>query len=177
MTPVLILPGIYDSGPAHWQSRWETLHAGVTRVVQRDWDHPVCAEWLRTLEAAVAVLPEPPILVAHSLGCLLAAHWAARSPRAVRAMLLVAVPDPAGPNFPADASGFAPLPESIGARQATLVSSSDDPYSSAAFATARVRAWKTRHIEIGARGHINAESGLGDWPQGWAIVEGWREAR
>jgi predicted alpha/beta hydrolase family esterase len=174
MRPVLTLPGIYDSGPAHWQSRWEALHAHVTRVVQRDWDHPVCGEWMRALDAAVAAQAEAPILVAHSLGCLLAVHWAAQRSRAVHALLLVAVPDPHGPGFPRDAAGFAPLPANLNVPRATIVSSADDPYSSAAFTAECVHGWKTQHLALGARGHINADSGLGDWPQGWAIVEGWR---
>ncbi len=174
MRPVLTLPGIYDSGPAHWQSRWEALHSGVARVRQRDWAHPVCAEWLQALDAAVARLPVAPLLVAHSLGCLLAAHFVARGSRPVHALLLVAVPDPAGANFPADAKGFAPPPRSLGGCRATIVSSSDDPYSSTAFVDGRVRAWNAQHVALDARGHINAESGLGDWPQGWALVEALR---
>jgi predicted alpha/beta hydrolase family esterase len=174
MRPVLTLPGIYDSGPGHWQTHWEALHPGVIRVTQRDWNRPVCAEWMQVLDAAVAQQKTAPILVAHSLGCLLAAHWAARSERAVHAMLLVAVPDPAGPDFPGDAKGFAPLPPSLDGRRVTIVSSSDDPYSSAAFIGDRVRAWNAQHVSLGARGHINAESGLGSWREGWAIVEAWR---
>jgi predicted alpha/beta hydrolase family esterase len=174
MRPVLTLPGIYDSGPAHWQTRWEALHPAVARVRQRDWDRPVCREWLAALDAAVARLDEAPIIVGHSLGCLLAAHWAAQSDRSVHATLLVAVPDPAGPNFPRDASGFAPIPPSLGRRRVTIVSSADDPYSSAAFTASLVHAWDAGHVALGPRGHINAESGLGDWPEGWAIVEAWR---
>jgi uncharacterized protein len=178
MRPVLTLPGIYSSGPAHWQSLWEASHPRVARVPQRDWDRPVCTEWMQALDQAVAALDEPPILVAHSLGCLLAVRWAGQSARPVHAMLLVAVPDPEGPNFPGDAVGFAPLPQALGARRVTIVRSADDPYSSASFTASRVDTWNARHVAVGARGHINAESGLGDWPQGWAIVEAWRnEAR
>lgn len=171
MRPVLTLPGIYNSGPAHWQSRWEALHPAVLRVAQRDWDHPVCTEWMARLEAAVAALAAPPILVAHSLGCLLAAQWCAQSTRPVHAVLMVAVPDPDGANYPADALGFAPLPASLGGRRVTIVSSSDDPYSSAGFTAGRVKAWGAAHVEVGARGHINGESGLGVWTEGWGIVE------
>jgi hypothetical protein len=174
MRPVLTLPGIYDSGPDHWQTRWEARHARVTRVQQRDWDRPICTDWVEALDGAVASLDEPPILVAHSLGCLLAAYWAAQRARPVYAMLLVAVPDPDGPNFPRDATGFAPPPSTLGGRRVTIVSSADDPYSSAPFLADRVRLWNARHVAIGACGHINGESGLGDWPQGWAIVDAWR---
>jgi hypothetical protein len=174
MRPVLTVPGIFNSGPDHWQTLWEARHPNVRRVQQRDWDRPVCSEWMEALDAVVQRLDEAPILVAHSLGCLLAAKWAAQSGRAIHAMLLVAVPDPMGPDFPGEAAGFAPVPSTLGGRRATIVSSADDPYSSPAFVAARVREWNAQLVALGAVGHINASSGLGEWPQGWAIVEGWR---
>src|SRR2546427_12903725 len=73
-TPVLVLPGYGDSGPEHWQSRWEAAGANFRRVLQRDWLMPERAEWLATPEREVAACPAPPVLVAHSLGCALVAH-------------------------------------------------------------------------------------------------------
>lgn len=168
--PILLIPGIHNSGPGHWQTHWEQRHPGVTRVQQRDWDHPVRAQWVQAIDAAVAACATPPVLVAHSLGCLAAARWCEESTRAVHAVFLVAVPDPAGPNFPADARGFEAVPRSLGGRAVTLVSSEDDPYSSAAFTDRCAAQWQAVRLRIGARGHINGDSGLGDWPQGWALV-------
>jgi predicted alpha/beta hydrolase family esterase len=37
---VLILPGWQNSGPDHWQSRWEALY-GYQRVQQHDWMRPL----------------------------------------------------------------------------------------------------------------------------------------
>ncbi|OGB11848.1 MAG: hypothetical protein A3E23_07615 [Burkholderiales bacterium RIFCSPHIGHO2_12_FULL_65_48] len=176
--PVLLIPGIYNSGPTHWQSLWQTRHAGVARVEQADWDHPDCGTWVRTLDDAIAASPQPPILVAHSLGCLVAVHWAARHHRPVQALLLVAVPDPGGPNFPADAKGFAPLPAVLPAQpdlpRRVLMSSTSDPYSTPGFSAQCASAWNAEHVVLGARGHLNADSGLGDWPQGWELVARWR---
>jgi len=174
MRPVLLIPGISNSGPEHWQSLWEARHPGVSRVHQRDWEHPVCAEWLGALDEAIRRLDTAPILVAHSLGCLLVAHWAAQSDRAVHGMLLVAVPDPQGSSFPKEATGFSPVPTTMRARHVTVVSSNDDPYSTPEFVNGCVGRWNADHVRIGAKGHINSNSGLGDWPQGWAIVEAWR---
>jgi predicted alpha/beta hydrolase family esterase len=174
MRPVLLVPGISNSGPGHWQTLWEERHPNVRRVEQRDWDRPGCSEWLATLDQAVQRLDAAPILAAHSLGCLLVARWAEQSDRPVHGILLVAVPDPNGPNFPREASGFSAVPSTLRQRRATVVSSSDDPYSSPAFVSRCVRQWNADHSSLDAAGHINAGSGLGDWPGGWQIVEAWR---
>ena len=175
MRPVLLIPGIHNSGPRHWQSLWQAQHAGVSRVEQADWDRPVCSAWVQALDDAVARAAEPPILVAHSLGCLVAAHWAARHARPVHALLLVAVPDPSGPEFPGAAHGFAPLPDSLPPTQPrVLMSSSSDPYSTPAFSARCAAAWHAEHVALGALGHINADSGLGAWQQGWERVQRWR---
>jgi uncharacterized protein len=174
MRPVLLVPGIGNSGPTHWQTLWQAKHPDVGRVMQRDWDHPVCDEWIEVLDQAVVQVAEPPILIAHSLGCLAVAHWAARSDRSCHAVLLVAVPDPDGPAFPRDATGFALVSPALRRYRVTVVSSSDDPYATTLYAEERVAAWGAEHVHLGRRGHINAASGLGDWPDGWAIVNGWR---
>lgn len=174
MRPVLTVPGIQNSGASHWQSRWEALHPGVTRVQQRDWDHPVCEEWVASLDAAVRGAAQAPIIVAHSLGCLVVAHWAARSRAAVHALLLVAVPDPQGPAFPAEALGFAPLPDALPGRRVRMVTSQDDPYAPGDHSAALAARWQAERIDLGARGHLNAQSGLGDWAQAWAWVAAWR---
>lgn len=75
---VLILPGIGNSGPQHWQTLWQNSHPDFVRVEQRDWDRPVCAEWVAALDAAVRAAGPQAVLVAHSLGCLAVAHWAAQ---------------------------------------------------------------------------------------------------
>lgn len=174
MRPVLIVPGIGNSGPGHWQSLWQIQHPNVSRVTQRDWDHPVCEEWVKALDGAVAQAIAPPILVAHSLGCLAVAHWAAQSGRRCFAALLVAVPDPSSPAFPRAATGFEPLPSSLRGCRVTVVSSSDDSYATNAYTEERVRSWGAEHVCLGHRGHINAASGLRDWPDGWVIVDRWR---
>ena len=34
--------------------------------------------------------------------------------------------------------------------------------------------WGSATLVIGARGHVNGESGLGDWPEGWAMLSALR---
>jgi uncharacterized protein len=171
---VLVLPGYLNSSPGHWQTRWETAYPHFTRVQMPDWERVECDAWCRALDSAVAGAAAEGasvLLAAHSLGCLTVAHWTARHARAERlaqvaGALLVALPDPHGPAFPADAHGFYPVPLTALPFRSIVVASSDDPYGSVAFSERCAKAWGSRWIDIGARGHINAESGLGDWPQG-----------
>ena len=171
MSQVLIIPGIGNSGPEHWQSRWQTHQPQCRRVEQRDWDHPVALEWQAALEQAVAESGPDTVLVAHSLGCLLVANWAAVSQHKVRAALLVAAPDPTGPAFPTEAVGFAPVAMQPLPFASIVVSSDDDPYSSPDFAKNCADAWGSQLVTVGAAGHINADSGLGDWPEGFELLQ------
>jgi predicted alpha/beta hydrolase family esterase len=169
-TPILILPGINDSGPAHWQTHWERRLPHARRVVERDWDHPDRAEWVAALDRAVAEAGPGTVLVAHSLGCLQVAHWAAGGDRRIGAALLVAPPDPEAPGFPDVVTGFSPLPMMPLPFPSILVASTNDPYGTFSFATKCARAWGARLIDAGALGHINAESALGDWPEGLRLL-------
>jgi predicted alpha/beta hydrolase family esterase len=172
--PVLLVPGIHGSGPDHWQSRWAALHPGVQRIAQDDWDHPVCGEWVAGIDRAVRSEAAPVVLVAHSLGCLALAHWLAGSVQSpltqVAAVLMVALPDPDGPHFPAAATGFAPVPARLPVLPLAVWTSSDDPYSPDGFGERTAAAWDVAHRSFGTRGHLNADSGLGDWPEAWAWV-------
>ena len=169
--PILIIPGIGNSGPDHWQTLWEQRHPGCHRVVQREWNRPVCDEWVPVLDDAIDACHSPPLLVAHSLGCLLVVHWAKRIGKPIVGALLVAVPDPAGPRFPPEADGFTPLPNHRLPFPSVVVASTDDIYASLDHAQRFAAAWGSELIVIGAVGHINAESGLDQWKEGWDLVQ------
>lgn len=167
----LVLAGYQNSGAGHWQTRWEALDPTFRRVQMPDWDHPSRDAWCRTLDAAVAAADTPVVFAAHSLGCLTAAFWAAHYASAahlarVAGALLVAAPDSAGPRFPATISGFAPVPLQRLPFPTIVVASSDDPYADLAFSQTCASAWGSRWIDVGPLGHINGDSGLGDWDQG-----------
>jgi uncharacterized protein len=168
---VLILPGIGNSGPLHWQSIWEQSQPGFVRVQQRDWDNPVCEEWVGVIEEAVKRAGANVVLVAHSLACLAVAHWAAAPHSPVKAALLVAVPDCKGPNFPVETRGFSETPTRPFSFQTTVVVSDDDPYGSPEHSKKLAAAWGSRVVHIGSVGHINASSGLGAWPEGCELLD------
>lgn len=167
----IILPGIGGSGEAHWQTLWQHSDPSFKRFQPASWDQPDLADWLAALDRAVAQSAEPPLLVAHSLACLLVVHWAARRSAAVRGALLVAVPDPQGPEFPAVAAEFGGTPERPLRFPALIVASTDDPHGSVAYARSRAVTWNAGLVIAGALGHINAASGIGVWPQGVALLE------
>lgn len=169
---VLLLPGYGDSGPAHWQSRWEAADPKrFVRLQQQDWLQPRLEDWIARLESAVADSGPQTRVAAHSLGCLLVAHWSARSRLPLHAALLVAVPDPDGPHFPPAAADFANPPLQRLRFPSVVAISDDDPYGSPAYAHRCASAWGSQLTRVGARGHINADSGLGDWPQGLTLLE------
>lgn len=167
---VLILPGIGNSGPSHWQSIWEQSHSGFLRVQQRDWDNPVCEEWIAAIEEAAKRAGPDVVLVAHSLACLAVAHWAARTHSPIKAALLVAVPDCKGPNFPSEARGFSETPLQPFSFQSVVVVSDNDPYGSPEHSTQLAAVWRSRVVRIGSHGHINANSSLGAWPEGYELL-------
>jgi len=170
--PVLVLPGYGDSGPEHWQSLWQAQDAGCRRVVQRDWFAPTLAEWRECLDAAVAACERPPILVAHSLGCVLAAHWARQTPKAIAGALLVAPADADMLALVLDAvASFAPVPLETLQFPSIVVASSDDPYVTVERARTFARAWGSRFVLVEAAGHLNTDSGHGDWPQGRQLLD------
>lgn len=168
---VLILPGLGSSGPRHWQTLWELSHPEFVRVRQRDWKRPVCDDWVAAIEAAVERAGPDVVLVAHSLACLAVAHWAVGRHSPIKAALLVAVPNSKRPDFPREVVGFDETPTARFAFPSTVVASDDDPFGSAENAERLAVAWGSRVVRIGARGHINADSGLGDWPEGYALLQ------
>nr|WKF56711.1 hypothetical protein HUO10_001172 [Paraburkholderia busanensis] len=178
---LLVLPGYQNSGAGHWQTRWEALDPAFKRVQMPDWDHPSRDAWCRTLEAAVTAAAAPVAFAAHSLGCLTVAFWATQYASAaqlarVAGALLVAVPDPAGEQFPQDASGFAPVPLARLPFASMVVASSDDPYGGLPFSQQCATAWGSRWIGIGPCGHINTDSGLGDWDEGRRWLDSFGES-
>ena len=164
---VLVLPGWRGSGPDHWQTRWQIAH-GYRRVEQHDWARPLRGDWQIQLEEAILAAPSRVVLVAHSLGCHLVAAWAAHSQQTSRvaAALLVAPPDLELEALRGTLPTWTPLvraPLPFGAR---LLFSQDDPFGAPEFSRTLAQDWGVTAIDLGAAGHVNAVSGLGDWPFG-----------
>ena len=166
---VLTLPGWLNSGPGHWQTRWEVLH-GFERVEQSDWLWPRRGDWMSRLDEVLLADDTPAVLAAHSLGCLLVAAWAAHSQHTARVhgALLVAPPDVERDDLAPQLWPWRPIHRTPLPFAARVVYSTDDPYCSADRARGMAASWRVPAECAGAVGHLNGESGLGDWPQGLA---------
>ncbi|MEP7049040.1 MAG: alpha/beta hydrolase [Pseudomonadota bacterium] len=166
---ILILPGLGNSGPRHWQSLWENAY-GYQRVEQTDWDHPRLADWLSNLTAAVSAAPGGAVLIAHSLACSLVAHFAHAGGSAckrIRGAFLVSPADVESPRCtPEEVRCFSPIPLAPLPFPARVLASSDDPYVDRARAAHFAASWQADFVDVGCHGHINASSGLGAWPEG-----------
>jgi predicted alpha/beta hydrolase family esterase len=169
---VLLLPGWENSGAGHWQTLWEQRH-GYVRVEQHDWLRPLRGDWLARLEEAILTRDEPCVLVAHSLGCVLASAWSARSRHThrVKAALLVAPADVEQPDLRERLPTWSPIDLTPLAFPSVVVASSDDAICALERARLFAHAWGSQFMEFGEAGHINAESGLASWPEGHVLLQ------
>lgn len=176
----MIVPGIWNSDPDHWQSRWQDDRAEhdsrVLRIAPTSWSEPDPTDWCAAVTRAVTASDEPPVLIAHSLGVLAVAAWlrdAGHPP--IAGAFLVAPPDPLAPGFPAAAVGFtdptAATHQTVPGVPLHLVVSDDDPYCSADRAVAFAAALGARAVRVGALGHVNVASGVGEWAAGRALLD------
>lgn len=167
-TSIIIVPGWRDSGPGHWQTLWAERLPQARRVVQDDWHTPTRSAWVARLEETVLAQPGPVVIVAHSLGCITTAHMKPEAAARVRGALLVA---PADPERRAVLSDFAPVPYAALPYRSILVASSNDPYCPIRLAGAYARAWGSEFVRLQNAGHINVDSGHGEWPLGRALLQ------
>lgn len=166
---VLIVPGLNDSGPDHWQTRWQQ-RLGARRVVQADWRRPDLARWAGEVERALEQMGEGVYrtwIVAHSFGCLATLKALADSRLPVAGVFLAAPADP-------DKFGIGAQLKMRSPAAGLVVGSTTDPWLS----WERARQWGARWdlpvLSAGAAGHINVESGHGEWTEGWEWFQQFR---
>lgn len=164
----LIVPGWRDSGPGHWQSLWADRIPGALRVQGVDWLHPRREEWVDAISRCVLQAEAPVVVVAHSLGCIATTHLPLAVAQRLQGALLVA---PADPERRAVLHDFAPVPARRLPYRSIVVASGNDPFCPARLAGAYARSWGSEFLRLPAAGHINIESGHGEWPLGWALLQ------
>jgi predicted alpha/beta hydrolase family esterase len=169
---VVFVPGWRNSGPGHWQRLWFEQIPQAVWVEQDDWLTPTRRAWVDRLADTIAAQALPVILVAHSLGCITVAHLPPAASARVKAALLVA---PADPERRGQLADFAPVPFQPLPCRSIVVASDNDPFCPVRLATAYSRAWGSDLVKLVGAGHINVESGHGDWPLGWGLLQALQE--
>lgn len=176
---IVIVPGLRDHVAQHWQTLLEArLRAQgrqVAAVPPMGRDDLDCAARVEAIEAVVARIERPMIVVAHSGGCVMVAHWARRYPRAaggkIAGVLLAAPPDfdkPMPEGYPTldalDASGWLPVPRAPLPFASIVAASRNDPLARYERVLELARAWCSEVVDLGNVGHLNPASGFGEWP-------------
>lgn len=170
MARVLIIPGWAGSGPDHWQSHWERDLPDASRVEMPDWQRPHRSDWVGTLDQMIRSSEEPPILIAHSIGCVAVAYWAAHSRHRVRGALLVAPADLDRETCPPLLREFGPVPRAPLPFASHVAASDDDPYATLERVRQIAEDWGSGLTILHGAGHINTASGHGRWSEGRALL-------
>jgi len=173
---VLIVPGLRDAVAQHWQTLLEARLratgkpvAAVAPLGREDLD---CARKVQAIEEVARSVEGPIVVVAHSGGCIMVAHWAQQTKRAVHGALLAAPPDferPMPEGYPTlaqiDAAGWLPVPRRRLPFRAIVGASRDDPLAAYERVAELASAWGGELVDLGQVGHLNPASGFGEWPR------------
>jgi predicted alpha/beta hydrolase family esterase len=178
---VLIVPGLRDHVDAHWQTlladTLETRGHPVRTVPPMGREDLDCARRVEAIDHALAEIPEPPIVVAHSGGAIMFVHWARRHDRPIRGALLATPPDfeqPMPEGYPSinalRAGGWLPVPRRPLPFASIVVGSRNDPLGQIGRVAELAHSWGSRFDDLGEVGHLNPASGFGPWAQAPAYV-------
>ncbi|SAL86815.1 alpha/beta hydrolase [Caballeronia terrestris] len=182
MTPnptptVLIVPGLRDHVENHWQTLLERKLPNARSVPPLEHDKLNRAARVAALDAALAQIDGPVILVAHSAGVMITVHWAQLHRRNIKGALLATPPDfnaPMPEGYPAPATlhehGWMPTPRTRLPFPSIVAASTNDPLARIERVEELAQAWGSRFIEVGAVGHLNPASGHGEWPRAEEFV-------
>ncbi len=165
-TQILIAPGFGNSGEEHWQTYWQNENTNFVRVEQKNWFQPVADDWVEAIERYVRNASGEVVVVAHSLGCLALAHWAQKTNLNISGALLVAPPDADDVKLKGVVKGFSPIPLIKLPFKSIVLASTNDEYNPIERAALFARRWGSDFVNVGDKGHINARSGIGNWPEG-----------
>jgi predicted alpha/beta hydrolase family esterase len=175
---ILFVPGLRDHVPEHWQTLLAAELPGSRTVPPLEHDKLSCAARVEALDRAIADIKGPVILVAHSAGVLMVAHWARQYSRRVKGALLATPPDietplPAGYPTPdqLQAGGWLPAPRLPLPFPSIVAVSANDPLGRPDRIAELARAWNSQIVDLGQVGHLNPASGFGPWPGARLFIE------
>lgn len=179
-TTVLIVPGLREHVPEHWQTLLAARLSRVQTVPPLERDKLSRAARVDALDHALATISGPVIVVAHSAGVMMLAHWSrlSRPNRPIKGALL-ATPADMESRFPAgypstddlQKHGWLPIPREPLPFPSLLAASQDDPLCMYTRAQALAKDWGSEIVDIGPVGHLNPAAGYGEWPQALELIE------
>lgn len=170
---VVFVPGLRDHVADHWQTLLQERLPGSLCVPRLGKTVLSCDAWIGAIDQTLAQVAGPVVLVGHSAGVIMVAHWARAHRRPVRGALLATPPDldrelPAG--YPAKntlaQNGWMPVPVEPLPFESIVAASTNDPLCSFERAAELAWRWQAQLVSVGAVGHLNPASGFGEWPEG-----------
>lgn len=172
MTQFLTIPGYGGSPSDHWQTLFEQSLANCRRIEQRNWDKPVCDDWIGRIEREVARFSDNEVvLITHSLGGIALVHWAKKFRRIIKGAMIVAPPDVENPYEDLGLESFAPIPLGELPFPSILVASANDPWATVSRSQYFADCWGSSFVNIGDAGHINVSAGFGQWNEGIELLK------
>ncbi|BCH28409.1 hypothetical protein MesoLjLc_03390 [Mesorhizobium sp. L-8-10] len=174
---VLIVPGLRGHVPEHWQTLLAQRLPRVRAVEPMGRTDLDCGARCAAIEREAQSIDGPVIVVAHSGGVIMVAHWARHTRRQVRGALLATPPDfetPMPEGYPTmaelDASGWLPVPRDPLPFPSVVAASRNDPLGKFTRIEAMALRWGSEFADLGAVGHLNPASGFGDWPEAERLI-------
>ncbi|WP_019203159.1 alpha/beta hydrolase [Tsukamurella sp. 1534] len=173
----VIVPGLRGPAPSHWQELYaaRTERAATVPFPDEGRWHDI-AERVRLLGRTVSSVDGPVVLVAHSAGALVVAHWAGvladGDPALARVTgALLATPPDFGVNWPAPhprpaelaAAGWEPIPRRALPFPSIVAASRSDPLARYRTTAGLAERWGSRLLDLGDAGHLNPAAGYGEW--------------
>lgn len=177
---VLIVPGLRDHVDTHWQTLLGHRLPRVQTVPPMGREDLDCAQRIQAIESTITRIEGPVLIVAHSAGCIMAAHWANTSAHVHRVCgaLLATPPDfdrPMPEGYPGidalKAGGWFPVPRQRLPFSSLVACSDNDPLAASARVLTLARDWGSETVNLGAVGHLNPASGYGEWPMALSLIQ------
>jgi uncharacterized protein len=181
LSTVLIVPGLRDHVANHWQPLlgmkliWSRP---VRSVAPAGRDNLDCAARVQAIQGVLESIQGPVVIVAHSAGAVMLAHWARWYEHADIVGALLATPadleTPMPEGYPTMAAlrehGWLPVPRRRLPFPSIVAASSNDPLAAPARVERLARDWGSQLVQLGEVGHLNPASGFGEWPQAMELI-------
>lgn len=175
---ILFVPGLRDHVEDHWQTHAARALPGSVTVEPLQHDRLSREARVAALDDALEAIAGEVVLVAHSAGCLMVAHWAPTQSRPIRGALLVTPADVENPlpaGYPTMAelaeNGWLPIPRRRLPFPTLVVASRNDPLADFARAEDLAWDWGADLHDAGEVGHLNPAAGYGYWPDALDLIE------